>query len=41
VLPGEVSPDTASRMKRIGIEVVRYDWKGSQPIFMNLKQVIS
>jgi len=41
VLPGEVSIDTASRMKRLGIEIVRYDWKGSQPIFKNLKKVIS
>jgi hypothetical protein len=41
VLPGEVSTDTASRMKGLGIEIVRYDWKESQPIFQNLKMVIS
>jgi hypothetical protein len=41
VLPGEVSADTASRMKRLGIKLIRYDWKGSQPIFKNLKKVVS
>jgi hypothetical protein len=41
VLPGEVTADTAKRMKRLGIEIVRYDWKGSQPIFKNLRKAIS
>ena len=41
VLPGEVSTDTASRIKKLGIVIVRYDWKRSQPIFANLKRAIS
>ena len=27
-------------MKRLGIEIVRYDWNGSQPIFKNVKKAI-
>ena len=30
VLPGEVTSDTAKRMKRLGIEIIRYDWKGDK-----------
>jgi hypothetical protein len=41
VLPGEVTADTAKRMKRLGIEIIRYDWKGSQPVFTNVKRVVS
>ena len=41
VLPGGVSTDTASRMKRLGITVIRYDWKGGTPIFENLKKAVS
>jgi len=41
VLPGEVSADTAQRMKRLGIQILQYEWKGSQPIFMNLKRALS
>jgi len=40
VLPGEVSTDTASRMKLLGIEVIRYDWKGTKPVFDGLKRVL-
>lgn len=41
VLPGEVSPDTARRLTRLGLQVVRYDWKGGQPIFTDLKRALS
>jgi len=41
VLPGEVSAETGRRMRRLGIEIVRYDWQGSQPIFTNLKKALS
>ncbi|MCZ2153398.1 MAG: hypothetical protein LC114_05785 [Bryobacterales bacterium] len=41
VLPGEVSADTAQRMKRLGIQIVQYEWKGSQLIFRNLKRALS
>lgn len=40
VLPGVVSGETASRMKALGIKVVRYEWKGSTPVFKNLKKAI-
>ena len=41
VLPGEWSTDTASRMKRLGLKVIRYDWKESLPVFENLQKVMS
>jgi len=41
VLPGEVSTDTAKRLTRLGLRIVRYEWKGSQPIFKNLKRVLA
>jgi hypothetical protein len=41
VLPGEVSTDTSRRMMKLGIEIVRYDWKGNRPIFKNLKKAVS
>ena len=40
VLPGQISPDTADRMKKLGITVVRYDWKGSTPAFDDLKKAL-
>jgi hypothetical protein len=40
VLPGQVSRDTVNRLKRLGIETVRYDWQGSKPIFRKLKEII-
>jgi hypothetical protein len=40
VLPGEVSTDTASRMKRLGIEIVRYDWKEGMPVFDSLGKAL-
>jgi hypothetical protein len=36
VLPGKVSADTASRLKRLGISVLSYEWKGERPIFDGL-----
>jgi hypothetical protein len=41
VLPGEVTADTAKRMKRLGIEIVRYDWKGDKPVFTGLEKALS
>jgi hypothetical protein len=41
VLPGELSADTAGKMKRLGIRVVRYEWKGSTPVFDGLKKALS
>ena len=40
VLPGQISSDTASRIKRLGITVVRYDWNGDTPIFDGLKRAL-
>jgi hypothetical protein len=42
VLPGEVSPLTVSRLKRLQIMVVRYDWnrKETKPTFENLKKAV-
>jgi len=39
VPPSEASLDTATRLKRRGCEIVRYDWKGNTPIFMKRKRV--
>jgi len=41
VLPGEVTADTAKRIARLGIEIVRYDWKGDKPVFTGLKKALS
>jgi hypothetical protein len=41
VLPGKVSEDTAKRLNRLGVRVMRYDWKGNQPIFTSLKKAFS
>jgi hypothetical protein len=43
VLPGELSTDTASRLKRLGIKVLRYDWNKEEsiPIFRNLKKAVT
>ena len=41
VLPGEVSENTARRMKTLKIKVAPYEWKGGQPTFKNLRKVVS
>lgn len=40
VLPCDVSADAARRMKRLGIKVIRYDWKGSIPVFDSLGKAL-
>ena len=40
VLPGEASAETSKRMKELGIQILRYDWKGNQPIFRRLRKFI-
>jgi hypothetical protein len=41
VLPGDLSADTARRLKKLGIKVLRYEWKGGEPIFAGLKKVLT
>lgn len=41
VLPGNVSPETAQRMKKLGITILRYEWKNKRPIFKNLEAVLN
>ena len=41
VLPGILSADTVARLKRLGIRVLSYAWKGEKPIFDGLKGVLN
>ena len=41
VLPGAVTAQTASRLKRLGISVLRYEWKGEKPAFVGLRRMFS
>jgi hypothetical protein len=41
VLPGTVSAATAARLKRLGIRVLSYWWKGAKPIFDGLKGLLN
>jgi hypothetical protein len=40
VLPGDLQSETKDRLRRIGIDVLRYRWQGDLPMFENLSMVI-
>lgn len=41
VLPGEPSRDTKERLQRLGITVLQYAWRGQEPTFLNLRDLVS
>jgi hypothetical protein len=41
VLPGEPKGDTRERLRVLGITVLQYSWRGLNPVFLNLQDVLA